>query len=638
MALTPEVRSFIDILHEETRDAAWQVRVQESYEAAQATLGTDDGAAARAGLREVLRQNVDDSILEDVLAASEAESAEAFAQTIHERAQSWAATPIDPRLEVEIARNPRPLGPQFTGADPQVTEQIRSAAINGDLMALVAALLAHLGMQGLDADGTAQPGARAGAGAGPDAASGVINVEMTTEGQNLFNYINQVLEDGNGGIIYDPENPPSDGQLRISMTPAEMENALRNSIEHDIQAGTFPISGLGADDVDAIMEIISARALNRITADVGQDPYGNTYHSYDPSDNDLRAAVNMILTGDQAVVSQQVAPVIHRTDDGDRVMNADAYGDIFQSLVANASTDAQDVIEHFRPLVEGYYESDLPDAVAAQLEEARILVAEYTREDGSLLPVPADQQQALSEAQAMVERYADYQGQFVPPVINIPADKIEAFYAKIEEAFEVASRPNEDGTWRRDADAFGQIMAEDFHLVLPSGARESIRHDIYDHGEFISVRLGGQTENSIAALGENDAQLFEFANFMAGESFSVYGVRGDVNNPVMEEVIADIDNIDDVRALFGDEFEISVVSEPDFDLDDGNTNPVGYYISSANGNSFYIGFDAIPEETVSAAFREARARDADSQSREPTPDVDYSIGAAERPSVAEFNM
>jgi|GEM_PF-1819225 len=637
MALTPEVQSFIEILHEETRDAAWQARVQESYETAQATLGTADGAAARAGLREVLRQNVDDSILDDVLAASEAESAEAFAQTIHDRAQSWAEAPIDPRLEVEIARNPRPLGPQFNGADPQLTEQIRSAAINGDLMVLINALLAHLGMQGLDADGAAQPGARAGADTDP-ATSGVINVEMTPEGQNLFNYINQVLEDGNGGIIYDPDNPPSDGQLRISMTPAEMENALRTSIEHDIQAGTFPISGLGADDVDAIMEIISTRAIDRISADVGQDPYGNTYHSYDPGDNDLRAAVNMILTGDQAVVSQQVVPVVYRTDDGDLVMNADAYGDIFQSLVIDASTDAQDVIEHFRPLVEGYYESNLPDAIAVQLEEARILVDEYTRDDGSLLPVPADQQQALSEAQALMEQYADHQGQRVHPAINIREDKIEAFYAKIEEAFEVASRPNEDGTWRRDADAFGQIMAEDFFIALPSGARESIRHDIYDHGEFIPVHLGGQTENSIAALGENDTQLFEFANFMAGESFSVYGVRGDVNNPIMEEVIADIDNIDDVRALFGDEFEISVVSEPDFDLDDGNTSPVGYYVSSANGNSFYIGFDAIPEETVSAAFRESRARDADSQSREPSASVDYSIGTADRPSVAEFNM
>lgn len=637
MALTPEIRSFIDILHEETRDVAWQARVQQSYEAAQATMGTADVGAAKAGLREVLRQNVDESILDDVLEAAEADSAEAFAQNIHEKAQSWAAAPIDPRLEVEIARDPRPLGPQFNAADPQLAEQIRNAAVNGDLMILINALLAHIGMQGPDADGAGQPGAGVDTGANPTA-SGVIDVQMTTEGQNLFNYINQVLEDGNGGIIYDPENLPSDGQLRISMTPAEMENALRSSIEHDIEAGTFPISGLGAEDVDAIVGIISARALDRITADVDQDPYGNTYHSYDPSDNDLRAAVNMILTGDQAVVPQQVVAVTNQAEGG-AVMNADAYGDIFQTLVKdNAGIDAQGIIDHFRPMVEGHYQSNLPDDLAAQLEEARRLVDEYTRDDGSLLPVPADQQQALSEAQALVERFADHQGQFVAPVINIPEDKHEAFYAKIEEAFEVASRPNEDGSWGRDADSFGQIMAEDFHYVLPSGARESIRNDIYDHGERISVRLGDQTDNSIAAIGENDAQLFEFANFMAGESFSLYGVRGDVNNPVMEEVVADIDNIDDVRALFGDEFHISVVSEPDFDLDDGNTNPVGYYVSSANGNSFYIGFDAIPEETVSAVFREARANDVDSQSREPAAGVDYSIGTEERPSVVEFNM
>lgn len=634
MALTPEVQSFIEVLHEETRDAAWQARVQASYEAAQADMGTTDQAAARAGLREVLRQNVDESILADVLEAAEAENAQDFAQSIYYLGQSWAAAPIEPRLEVEIARNPRPLDEQFRGADPQLAEQIRSAAVNGDLLVLVNSLMAFIGMQEPEAtSGDPAPSA-------PSAPSGVADVSMTTEGQNLFNYIDAVLTEGNLGIIYDPENPPSDGQLRNSLTPGEMENALRSSIARDIDNGTFPIAGLDIEDADAIVDIIKAQALDRISPVVDTDPYGNTYHSYDPSNNDLRAAVNAVLTGDQAVVRQQAVPVIHATGDGDILMNANAYADVFQALAGrNGATDAQDIIDHFRPLVEGYHISNLPDAIAAQLEDARNLVDRYILDDGTMLPVPDDQRQALSDAQALIEQYANYQGRAVSPVINIPEDKHGAFYAKIEEAFEIATRPNEDGTMRRDADAFGQIMAEDFQYVLQTGAREGMRSDVYDHGRPIMVRMGGQTENSAAVVGLDGEQLFEFANFMEGQSFSLYGVRGDTSHPVMEEVIADVDNIHTLGALFGSEFEIRVVSEPDFDLDDSNTNPVGYYISSANGNSFYIGFDAIPEETVSPTFREERARGADTQSREPLAGVDYSIGNEDnRPSVAEFNM
>ena len=62
MALTPEVQSFIEILHEETRDAAWQARVQESYETARASMGTTDSTVMKAALREILRQNVDDAV------------------------------------------------------------------------------------------------------------------------------------------------------------------------------------------------------------------------------------------------------------------------------------------------------------------------------------------------------------------------------------------------------------------------------------------------------------------------------------------------------------------------------------------------------------------------------------------------
>lgn len=465
----------------------------------------------------------------------------------------------------------------------------------------------------------------------PSAEFGVMDVSMTSEGQNLFNYIDEVLTEGNRGVIYDIDNPPADGQLRNSLTPAEMESALRTSIERDIEAGTFPIAGLGIEDADAIVKIINEVALEKIEPTSGKDLYDNTYYSYDPSNNDLRAAVNAILTGDQAVVPQQMAPVINQNDG--QIMDAKEYGDIFADLVnKNPGVDAQGIIDHFRQLVEGRYESSLPDRTVAQLEEARTLVDQYTG-----VPVPDDQAQALKEASDLLERYADHQ-QFVPPIINIPEDKHEAFYAKIEEAYEIAARPNEDGTFNRDADAFGQIMAEDFQYALPSGARESIRHEIYDHGGRVHVRLGEQTENSIAAIDENGAQLFEFANFMEGESFSVYGVRGDVDHPVMEEVVADLDNINDVRALFGDEFDIRVVSEPDVDMDHGNTKAIGYYISSENGNSFYVGFDAIPEENVSATFREARSRELDTQSREALPSVDYSIGQEERPSVAEFNV
>lgn len=116
MALTPEVQSLIDILHEETRDEAWQARVQDSYEAAQTTLNMTDESVARAVLREVLRQNVDDAILDDVLDAAKADSAEAFAQNIHEKAQSWDGAEINPRLEIEIAKDPRQLGEEFNGA------------------------------------------------------------------------------------------------------------------------------------------------------------------------------------------------------------------------------------------------------------------------------------------------------------------------------------------------------------------------------------------------------------------------------------------------------------------------------------------------------------------------------------------
>lgn len=633
MALTPEVQSFIEILHEETRDAAWQARVQESYEAARASMGTSDANVTKAALREILRQNVDDYILDDVMDAAQADDAEDFSQSLYEKAQSWEANPVEPRRAVDIAREPRPLGSQFDDADPQLSERVRSAAVDGDVMLLVHSLTAFIGMNNLNADNdAAMPNA-------PSSIAGVQDVQMTSEGQNLFNYMDEVLTDANLQVVYDMDNPPADGQLRVSLNPEEMEGVFRAAIERDIQNGTFPISGLEMEDVDAIVDIIKAQALDKITPVTDTDMYGNTFYSYDPSNDDLRMAVNVILTGEQAVVPQQMMAVTNQAADG-QIMDADAYGDIFYDLVSkDAGVDAQDIIEHFRPLLEGYYETNLPPAVAAELEDARDLVKQYTGNDGEILPVPDDQREALSAAQDMIARYSDYQGQFVPPALNIPEDKHSAFYAKIEEAFEIAARPNEDGTFNRDADAFGQIMAEDFQYALPSGVRESIRHEIYDHGQPVHVRLGGENENAVAAVDENNAQLFEFANFMEGESFSLYGVRGDANNPVMEEVVADLDNIEDLRALLGDEFDIRVVSEPDFDLEEVNTNPVGYYISSENGNSFYVGFDAIPEETVSAAFREARSRDMDTQSREAQPGVDYSIGNEDnRPGVAEFNM
>ncbi len=636
MALTPEIQSLINTLHENMRDDAWQDRLESGYDAAIDALQTHDMQAVSATIREILRQNVDESILDDVLQAAEMQSAEEFAQAIRDRAQSWGPQDIHPRLQIDIDRNPRPLGARFANADPQNKNVAQRAAIDGHADTLLMAMMALQGMEGPAADGVGPTPAQQGI-----MPQGVnAGIHMSAQGQALFAYIDDVLSEGNRNIIYDPSNPPEDGQLRNSLTPAEMEGALRAAVMRDVENGTFPLSGLEAADADALVDIIKAHALDKIEGNYGIDYYGNTYVSYDPANNDLKAAINVVLSGDQAIVDLG-ARVVSNTETG-QVYDADGYGDVYADIVSRGGhIKAADIIEHFKPLVEGYYVSDLPDSVNEQLNDARALTAEYVREDGTIVPAPAELQEQVKEAQELLAQYEGYEGQFIAPVINIPEARQAAFYTKIEEAFDIAARPNADGTFNRDPDAFGRVMAEDFWLVEQNGFYEVLRHDVYDYGAPVHVKLAVPEEAGapVEAHGSDNQLMFRFPDFAGGESFSIYGVRGPGDATRFEEISTDVNTAEELRAFFGDEFDVRVVGEPDFDMDGSNTNPVGYFIEGGNGNSFYVGFDAISENGVSDAFRQARSQQVDTTSRNAVPGNEYTVGHDDsRPSVDQFNL
>lgn len=628
MAMTPELQTLIDVLHEPHREDGWAERLQDGFDDLRKSIATENDSLAVIAIGEMLRQRVDERIMDDVVqTVGGADGAAGFAAGIVEKSKNWGADPLKARREVEVGRKPRETEGYFLSLDQNLGAQLQDAAVKADIPALLNIIVALLGLRQTPAADMA--GAEnAGAGVGASAPEGVITgMYQTAEGEALFAYMDKALTDANQAHGVKSYTKGEEGATSNSLDPDEMYEMFRTKIADDIARGTFPLAGLEVEDAEKIANIIKVQALDGISREPwGRDYSGNVTYSFNPDNSDLNRAIDVILSGSQSLVAGQAEVV--QSADGQHAYTAGGYAAAYRRFMnesnAGAAMTAEDMVAAFKPLLEGHYISDLPEETNQALAEARTLVDQYTRPDGTMRKMPEGVDEEVASAKALLAQYKDFEGQYIPPEINIPADRHQAFNNKLREAFAESARPGPDGQLVRDAATFGSIMAEEFTVVEQSGVHEALRQDVYDHGPAIALKLGAETETSIEVLDMDGARAFEFSDLVQG-GFSVYSVNGDKGNFHLQEISA-VENVDDLRRVFGEEFEIRTASIPDFDLDSGNSQLSGYFVSSQNGNSFYIGFDAMPESRTSDSFRAQRQQDSDTISREPLADADYTIG------------
>ncbi len=502
----PEIQSLIDILQEDAHNGDWETRVNAAYEQAMAIVAP----------------------------------------------------------EAVIA--PRRVKP-FTELGPTKQQQLETAADGADILLLTTLLRSQASLDGFD------PVAAAGvphapSGAGVDFAVRK-DVSLTPEGDAMFNYIDRVLSEGNAQIEYPHKlvsnTPPYNGFRTNALEPSEMETLLKQSIAEDIRNGTFPVGNYTPDQAEAAAEqmvaVIKEHALDNIQMRPFKDYYGEDSITFNPTDLDLRTAIDVMMSSDTPLIDNDIHTV----------MNAKQYGDLYNEALSrySASMTADDLVAFFEEKVEGYRSH----------------------------------------------------GQQVPGTIDIPEHLRGEFYDQIRDAFVDSAVPAPNGDLSRDSDVFGNKMAEEFRFVDAQNINQPRRDDIFDHGRPVIAVLG----DDIGVKTPEGVDLFTFAS--PNEGFAVYGAR-DSDHGFYMETVDHVENMDDLKRLFGETFEISPAGMPDTDLNGDNTELSGYFIKAENGNTFYIGFDGLPEENVSAAFKELRADDLDTISRDAVTGVSYAIAPA----------
>lgn len=585
--ITPEIQSLIDILHEDVRDDAWQQRVAQAYDTAIApALAGDalptDRAVAQTALQEILRQRVADEILDDVMSAAENGQGIDFARTLREKAARWERTGLAARSEDEVSVRPRQLDAQFNALDADKVQSLLNAVIDGDFTMIFAILLGLGNLRSMTPDPAAAETGTPSATPLTPRQEGVDftvnrNANLTPEGEDLFRYFKDILGEGNAQVVYGEKLVQDDerfmGFRTNSLTPTEMSQLYRDTIARDIREGTFPIGDYSPDQAEAIAEqmtaILNTYTLDRIVPRSGVDYYGENTVTFNPSDYDFRHAIDVMMspgalgaprvegaTPDAASPSPAIVENNYRP-----FLSAQDFGNAYVAGIErhSASMDAEDLVNYFKAQIEGY--------------ESR--------------------------------------GHQIPPTLDLPEHLRGAFYDKIREAFAESARPNQYGEFNRDSDLFGRLMAEEFGIINATGIVQPRRDDIFDHAAPVSAVLG----DDLNVTAPDGRTLFSFEG--PTPDFSLYGARVDGEGRFYMEEAAHISGLDDLRNIFGETFEISIASKPDHDLDESNTEMSGYFVRTSSGNTFYIGFDAIPEENITSDFREMRAQDLDTQSAEP---------------------
>lgn len=640
MAVSPGIQSLIDAFHASPRDEGWAQNVADTYAAAIASVEVPDlpGAAPEflemlrvKVVQETLRQHVDEDILSDVIAVTETIPGENFVEGLTERASDWPPAPT-PFSDEELEAGSLRRNPQAEEIYPAGAHLMANQAREGAQADLINTLLL---LQQRGNEVRYQP---------VNAPGEQVAGSLTAEGQSLFDYVQETIaeansqlepityareviysldEDGefvlddNGNRVVEgygdyllddegnkvlqnnrPFDPDQNGTeyregVLITLNPEEMLQLMRTKITQDIQNGTFPIPGLDVSDAERIAQQLYEGAFQRAErtgVDVGGsgpglDGSGRVLnYQFRVPDSALAEAIDGMFLGENPVLdtSAQLG------------LNAGQFTEEYLDVMngPGAGMTADDLIEHFTKLVEGYTDNRVN---------------------------PPEE---------------------IPPTMTVPDHMREQFYNSIREAYDASRRadPNDPDsilTKNFDPDVFGRVMEERFGIIDAEHSVDPMNREALDYGAEIPVQLGAETENGFQVVNEAGEVMFEIS---VEDGFAIYAARSNGEQLIMDEMRG-VESKEALRELLGDEgFTIRAVSPLDTGLDGADTGVSGYYVSApGTGNSFHIGFDAVPEAGVSDAFRAARDTGFDTRDAEPGLEVapGFVIGDVDAPEAAE---
>lgn len=581
MAISPQINELIEILHNSDRSGDWEQRIVTLYDAALETLPTPEAGLKKNVLDEILRQRVDEDILDDVMQAAEAPDSTGFASRIKTASANWAALNLAARSEEEARERPRDLSPEFMALDQNLINQMQTALQEGNIIGMLSIMFTMLTQMGNEdnnpavAPAAASLAVAATPGAATDGAAQsepqplpLPDVDMSEkpEGQLLYNYFMDAIVDGNSQAQYRPI--PEETALRMGtdipnawvagMTPEDMHDMFRAKIEQDIANGDFPYGSFppeqAAEKAQQIADTLLGYALDHGQSDRRRstDMNGNPSLTFFIEEENLQMAINAMFSGPNAAFNNNMTVV------ADAGYFAEVYEFLRDDQNQGAALNADFINEHFDKLINGYTAPN---------------------------------------------------GQHIPAVLEIPAHLQDHFRQEIERAHEAAKV---NGAF--DSRVFGEMMEQSFGTINLEQVNYPVRNDIFDHGVAIAAKIGPVSENGdIEIMGADDSILFDLAN--PEEGYEVYSWV-EINGVSDFRAVDTINGYDDIERLFGAEgaqFEIRMAAQRDPNTNASTSEPAAYHITSANGNSFYILSDALPESGVGEGYRADRVQDIDTQ-------------------------
>lgn len=361
MALSPEFQTLVETLHEDVRDEAWAGRVVDSYQAVYEQIGSEL-ERSEAGeflapqyidaIQEVLRQHVDERILNDVLAVTDGLVAEDFEEQLVETASSWPTNLIIFSEEEELRPNE-----QYTEIDADAARRLQEASREGNTVEIMQLLLTL--QQRVDVE----------PGYAPRLTEEGIAGSLSHVGQALFDYIQDIIHQGNqnqGPRVF-AEVEAGASTVTTSMNPAMMEQAIRTAIMTDIQNGTFPIDGMDIHDAARIASAIVQAIPDEddfITAQAGRGPVNKIYE-IDPGA--LAQAIDGLFLGEEPTLQADMTAGLTAHQFGQE------YAEVLNVWGAGMTPDH--LIEHFTNLVEGYENYNTGEQVPPEIN-----IPEFMRE------------------------------------------------------------------------------------------------------------------------------------------------------------------------------------------------------------------------------------------------------------------
>jgi hypothetical protein len=324
MAVTAEINKLIEDIHSADRNGDWQQNLVASHQAALSSLNSSDISLKNNVLNEILRQRVDESILDDVTAALDAPNSEDFSRKLSESSAGWQAN-LTARTEQEARLRPRELSQQFAGINQEQAQAMQQALAEGNIIAMLSAMMIMLQQMGQGGQptlgGAFAPAARGAQGATAEAAVPAAslpvpdnNMAQEPEGQLLHDYFSRAIFDGNMQAPPRDASPETLAAIGVQtgritgMSPEEMRDMFEAKIERDIKSGTFPYGDfapeMAASKATEIANTLYDYALNheQITRrSVNND--GQKTYAFFVDENKLDTAINAVFSGDTPIIS-----------------------------------------------------------------------------------------------------------------------------------------------------------------------------------------------------------------------------------------------------------------------------------------------------------------------------------------------